>query len=59
MRDDFLTAEWARDHGRLTDALATIVTTVRTSLATLNAYHFDAPWRHDAGRAGRGSRRHA
>lgn len=47
MRDDYLSADWARHHGSVTDNFNKLVTTIATSLARLNAYQFDAPWRHE------------
>ena len=46
MNDDFLTADWARDHGRVTETLAGFVKTLAASFEKLNRYQFDAPWRH-------------
>ena len=50
MRDDYLSADWARSHGQFTDALSAFFHTVGTSLKRLNAIQYDAPWKREAAR---------
>ncbi len=47
MRDDYLSADWARHHGHVAASFNKLAASIAKSLARLNAYQFDAPWRHD------------
>lgn len=51
MTDPFLTRDWAEHQHRFSasviSALGSAWRTLRVSLDRLNAYEFDAPWRHD------------
>ena len=47
MRDDFLSADWAAHHHKLSRDIHKVFSTILVGLAWLNAYQFDAPWRHD------------
>lgn len=47
MRDDYLSADWARHHGDVKTSVNKLIKTIATGWARLNAYQFDAPWRHE------------
>jgi hypothetical protein len=57
MRDDFLSADWAHSHHRLTDAIGALLRTISVALARLNAIQYDAPWKHDPAVGGMAGRR--
>ena len=50
MRDDYLSADWARHHREASGALHRLFKAVAVSLARLNAIQYDAPWKHEAAR---------
>lgn len=45
MRDDFLSADWADNHTKITNELDHFVKLVAESFERLTAIQFDAPWR--------------
>ena len=47
MRDDYLSADWARHHGAVKTSVDKLIKTIATGWVRLNAYQFDAPWRHE------------
>ncbi|MEG3088636.1 hypothetical protein [Sphingomonas sp. PB4P5] len=46
MRDDFLGRDWADNHHSLSDGIHKLFKTMAIGLQRLNAYQFDAPWKH-------------
>ncbi len=49
MRDDYLSADWARHHSSIATSFNKLITTIATGFVRLNARQFDAPWRHEPG----------
>lgn len=50
MRDDYLSADWARHHRQATGAIHRVFQTLAVSFARLNAIQYDAPWKREAAR---------
>ena len=48
MRDDYLSADWANNHGQFTAALRALFDAASTAFERLHAIQFDAPWKHEA-----------
>ena len=46
MRDDYLSADWARHHRTATGAIHRLFRTLAVSLTRLHAIQYDAPWKH-------------
>ena len=47
MRDDYLSADWARHHRAATGALHRLLQTLAVSFNRLHAIQYDAPWKHE------------
>lgn len=45
MRDDFLSADWARHHGSVSAGFNKLITRIAVGWERLTANQFDAPWR--------------
>lgn len=50
MRDDFLSADWARHHHDLSGGLHKLLAIVAASMERLHRAQFDAPWKHEPAR---------
>lgn len=44
MRDDFLSADWADNHAKVSNGLDNFVKQIAESFERLTAIQFDAPW---------------
>jgi hypothetical protein len=45
MRDDFLSADWAAEHGRLSSDIHKLIRRIAAGYTRLCARQFSAPWR--------------